>query len=126
MKCALVFFVILLSASSGRGQVEEKIATPAVAQILPKSATNVTAQIELRRSQYSEKLTIPDEILSIPPRKRSDLLVDKSFAYTGAAVHIIKGPRQNVAQMIKHPLQLINPFAPIKQDMGDGRNAWND
>jgi hypothetical protein len=51
----------------------------------------------------------------------------KSFAYSGPAVHIAKTPPGNLAQIIKHPLQLINPFAPSMQGTGgDGRNAWND
>ena len=51
----------------------------------------------------------------------------KSFAYSGPAVHIVKTPGENFAEIIKHPLQLINPFAPTKQGTGgDARNAWND
>ena len=127
MKCTLLFFVLLLCAWSGRGQEEKKVPVPAVAQNLSGSSTNGTGQIEIRRVQYSEKLIIPDEMLSAPFRRRPDLLMGKSFAYSGPAVHIAKTPPGNLAQIIKHPLQLINPFAPSQQGTGgDGRNAWND
>ena len=131
MKRTLNFFVILLSAWGACGQEEKKVPGPAVAQApsgtSTNRSTNATGQIEMRRVQYSEKLIIPDEILSAPFRRKPDLLTSKSFAYSGAAVYIAKTPTENLAQIIKHPLQLINPFAPANQGTGgDGRNAWND
>jgi hypothetical protein len=131
MKRTLLFFFILFCAWSGRGQAEKNVPGPAVAQNAGGSSTNMstnaTGQIEMGRAQYSEKLIIPDEILSAPFRKKPDLLMGKGFTYSGAAVLLAKTPTENLAQVIKHPLELINPFAPATLGTGsDGRNAWND
>jgi hypothetical protein len=127
MKSTLLFFAILILACKAHALGAEPDSSAQVAPAASAKTTNATGRLEIPRSYYSEKLVIHDEFLSAPRRKRPDLLTSKTFDYSGAAIHIIRMPKQSIAQMIKHPLQLINPFAPTGYASGESaHNAWKD